>query len=756
MKNTKRSSVAQSPAVGVRRTLPLLALSVLAAAVSGAYAQTATPQSGSTEKPLAKPAAASEEKVTLETVTISATRRSELIREVPLSITSVDTQALQSSGAKTLNDYLAAIPGVVLQNSGPIDGSGYIVIRGLTAGIDSNSPTSAYVDDVPLAQGSSFDMNLLDLRRFEVLRGPQGTLYGNSSMGGVIKYQTTQPDTGEFAGKVGATVSQTKHGGTNSLLNAVVNVPLKQDVAALRIAAFGSRDEGYIDATGTAGGKGVNDRDGRGVRASLLLSPTPNLDIKLSGMSEKRTFDGGGRLTYNAATRQPTPSDLVYDNLGNREPRQYDRKLYSLNVEYDLKWAKFYSISAHQKNEESARTDFTPLGQLYGTLGIVPGATGAYIDTTTDSKRTTQEFRLVSQTAGEWQWLAGFFYDKRRIIPGESDVLQMGANSMVFGGNGGQRDYKETAFYGNVTWNITPDFGLTGGLRAAHYTQEDSAFQLGSPPINISFKESPLTYLLAAKYRLSKQSNLYARAASGYRSGGANFGAKDPSTGNAYPGAKLSYGTDKVWTYEAGYKAVLPEQRAAVEFAVFDTEWKDLQQFTQPGGLGTVGFTTNIGKARVTGIEAAGTFKPDTAWTLGANLSLLHGKILTDSPGLGASSGDRLPNSPKVAASLTSRYEFSLASYPAYAGLNISYQGQRNSGFEKATTVPNFKLDAFTQLDVVGGVKLGAFDLGLFIRNLTDKRGQLGAATSELASTGRLYVHVIEPRTVGVNLSSTF
>lgn len=755
MKMSKRSPVPTTPTVCSRGSLPWLALSLIAASVGSAYAQSATSQDGVGSKAADK-ATSGEERVTLDTVTVSATRRRELIREVPLSITSVDTQALQSTGAKTLNDYLLAVPGVVLQNSGPIEGTGNIIIRGLTAGIDANSPTSAYVDDVPLSQGSTFDMSLLDLRSFEVLRGPQGTLYGNSSMGGVIKYQTTQPDTGEFTGRVGLSLSQTKHGGTNGMLNAMVNVPLRQDVAALRVAAFGSRDAGYVNATGAAGGKGVNDRDANGVRASLLLSPSSDLDIKLTAMTETRRFDGGGRLTYNPTTRQPTAGDLTYENLGNVEPRQSTRKLYSLNFEYDLKWAKLYSITARQTNEERARTDFTPLGQLYGALGLAPGATGAYIDTTMESTRSTQEFRLVSQTAAELQWLAGFFYDKRRTKPGESDVLQMGASSMVFGGNGGQRDYEEAAFYGNVTWNLSPDFGLTAGLRSAHYKQDDTAFQLGAAPISISFKESPLTYLLAAKYRLSKQSNLYARAASGYRSGGVNYAAKDPVTGGPYPGAKLSYGTDNVWTYEAGYKAVLPEQRAAVEFTVFDTEWKDLQQFTQPGGLGAVGFTTNIGKARITGIEAAATFKPVGQLTLGANLSLLNGKILTDSPGLGAASGDRLPNSPKVAASLTSRYEFSLTGSPAYGGLNLSYQGQRNSSFPNATMVPNFKLDAFTQIDLIGGVKLGAFDLGVFVRNLTDKRGQLGAATGELSSTGRLYVHVIEPRTIGFNLSSAF
>ena len=163
------------------RSAPWWALSLLAAAIGSAYAQQAPAPAAADKK--------AEDGITsLETVTISGTRRRELIREVPLSITSVATERLTESGAKSLNDYLATTPGVVLQNSGVLDGVGNIIIRGLTAGTDSNSPTTIYIDEVPMALGSTFDVNLLDQRRFEVLRGPQGTLYGSSAMGGIVKY----------------------------------------------------------------------------------------------------------------------------------------------------------------------------------------------------------------------------------------------------------------------------------------------------------------------------------------------------------------------------------------------------------------------------------------------------------------------------------------------------------------------------------------------------------------------------------------
>jgi outer membrane receptor protein involved in Fe transport len=304
-----------------------------------------------------------------------------------------------------------------------------------------------------------------------------------------------------------------------------------------------------------------------------------------------------------------------------------------------------------------------------------------------------------------------------------------------------------------VTWNATAELAVTGGLRLAKTDQTDTVSQAGAPPKVITFNEKPTTYLLTAKYRLTSESNVYARAASGYRPGGANSGALD-AQGLPVPGTPDSYGTDSVWTYEMGWKANFPQSRATAEVVVFDTEWKDLQQFTQ----GPIqGFTTNLGKARIRGIEASVGLRPMAGLSLGAALSLMDPKLLTDSPGLGGTSGDRLPNSPKTAFNLTSRFGFELAGNPAFAGLNVAYQGARNSSFPNSTLSPNYVLPAYTRLDLSGGVTIGRFDIGLYVRNLTDKRGLMGASTSEsLRPGGRTYMQVIAPRTLGLNLSASF
>jgi outer membrane receptor protein involved in Fe transport len=197
------------------RLAPWFAMSVMAAAVGMAYAQNVPAPAGAASAAQTAVEKKAADEATAQTITISATRQRELIRDVPLAITAMTTERLTESGAKNLNDDLAAVPGLVLQNSRVLDGVGNIIIRGLTAGTDRNSPTTIYIDDVPMALGSTFDVNLLDQSPFEVLRGPQGTLYGSSALGGVVKYITNEPNTYELPGKVRLGLSQTQHGGLN-------------------------------------------------------------------------------------------------------------------------------------------------------------------------------------------------------------------------------------------------------------------------------------------------------------------------------------------------------------------------------------------------------------------------------------------------------------------------------------------------------------------------------------------------------------
>jgi outer membrane receptor protein involved in Fe transport len=565
-------------------------------------------------------------------------------------------------------------------------------------------------------------------------------------MGGIVKYISNEADTTELSGKVRLGVSQTHNGdGANSIANAVINVPLSKNFAALRVAVFGTRDAGWVNASGRVNKVGVNGKDSQGARISLLVTPTRELSIKLNALTQTINAKGNSRVVYDFATRAPIAGDLDYTVLSIEEPRKDQRDVYAATVEYDLGWARLSSITSYQTSKDTLTTDF-------GSLASRFQLDTAKSDTAEKGKKSSQEFRLVSQTAGAFDWLAGLYFDKNRQESGE--VLTGGLNgaTIPFGNRFGIGERKESALYGNLTWNLTPALGITGGIRTAKTDQTSTVDQAGAPTKVITSHEKPTTYLLAAKYRLTSESNVYARAASGYRPGGVNLSAVD-NNNIPIPGAPDSYETDSVWTYEVGWKANFPQAQASAEVVLFDTEWKNLQQFTQGP---VTGYTTNLGKARIRGLEASATVRPISGLSLGLALSLLDPKLLTDSPGLGGVAGDRLPNSPKTAVNLTTRYAFELAGNSAFAGLNVAYQGDRNSTFPNSPLSPNYVLPAYTRLDLSGGVALGRFDIGLYVRNLSDKRGLMGASTSESLQNGRTYMQVITPRTVGLNLSASF
>ncbi|MCA3824568.1 MAG: TonB-dependent receptor plug domain-containing protein, partial [Burkholderia sp.] len=352
-----------------RRTLVAVSVMQMFLAASGAYAQTDPAPAGAqpaaaaatnNAAPVANRAAHASVKgstgsaaIPLNSAEVTANRRREPAREVPMKVDTLSSDALQKSGATKLSDYLSTQPGVGF-NSGGGPGQGTISMRGVTAGKDVGPTVGVYVDDTPLGSNTvsgggaalALDMGLLDLNHIEILFGPQGTLYGAGAMGGLLKYVTNQPDTESFFGTVGTTFSSTWHGGLNNTTNVVLNLPLKQDVAALRIAAFNNHDGGYVDAIGAAAGTRINRSDTTGVRASLLVTPTRKLTFRFTATIQNINSSGqnyvdygmDGRPAYGALTKlQDAP-----------EPYHQSNQFYTANAEYDFGWARLNAISAYQ------------------------------------------------------------------------------------------------------------------------------------------------------------------------------------------------------------------------------------------------------------------------------------------------------------------------------------------------------------------------------------------------------------------------
>jgi len=742
---------------------PWLSLTLLSVALSSAYAQT----SPAVEQDAGTVAAKKTDdgRTVLDTVTVSATRRKELIRDVPLAITKISTEEQLDLGAKDLTDVLQSVPGVTYNPSRGAAGTGDIVIRGVTTGIAANPLIGVYLDDVPVGGtvgitggANAYDQRLLDLSSVEVLKGPQGTLYGASAMGGLLKYNTSIPESAFSSGLLGGEASKTGNGGGNYTAYGTVNVPLSQGVSALRAAVFYSKDGGFIDATGAGGGEDVNNGTVSGGRLSFGLRPYKGLDIRLAVQAQDAKYEGLGVASYSSDGK-PIYGDLNRGELRYPEPFKITNNLASLNIEADLGWARALSITGYQTERSDRILD---LNEVYSRV-FPPFVTR--VDTASDTKldKTTQEFRLVSASGGAIEWLGGFFYNNEKSdsnanvvgtsVPGSPPPFTNGFK--LADNNGTATHWKEAALYGTVVWNISRDFALTGGARLAHNTLDYSNHDFGVFSSNqvteASSSESPATYLLAGRYKLTSMSSLYARAASGYRAGGPNTPTTNLQTGQTV--SPPPYKSDSLWSYEVGYKADFADGLGSFDIAAFQTDWKDIQVTVFNAG---VVYQTNAGKARIRGLEFGGVLRPISGLTLRASASLMDSKLLEDSAGLSGKAGERLPISPKSGASLNGRYEFSLGAAPSFVALNLGYVGDRTASFETNTSVPNYKLPAYTALDLNGGARVAGFDVGIYIRNLTDERGQVSAYTSIAGVGGPNLVSFIRPRTVGLTVNRAF
>jgi outer membrane receptor protein involved in Fe transport len=699
-----------------------------------------------------------------QSVLITATRRREPAREVPMQVDRLATEDLEKGGAKNLSDYLAAQPGVDVKTTGGA-GIGAVSIRGVSTGDQTIPTVGTYIDDVAYGSSSAFaagsttalDMSLLDLNHIEVLRGPQGTLYGAGAMGGLLKYVTNEPDTGELSGKVSLGASATRGGGMGHTLSGVVNVPLKTDVAGVRVAAFRDHEGGYVDAVGPAAGKNLNSGDTTGGRVSLLVEPTAHFHVRATALAQDIHRRGSDYVDYDPATGRPVngPSDRA---LVLREPYSMRTSLGSVDLEYDFGTARLNSITSVQQTRLRLNEDlsaiYAPLIQQF--FGFLPETVEE--DVHADVHKTTQEFRLTSAAGGKVEWLAGLFYDR------ETGNQQQHVGDTVAGGGPGDvpdlaqlgliSRYEELAAYGDITWNATPRLALTGGLRIAQnkqdYTQ-DGAGPLagGSLPLAHS-KETPKTWLATARYALTPKSNVYVRAASGYRPGGPNAVLPDPATG--LPTAPPTFEHDSLWSVEAGYKADLFNNVLSIESALYDIRWNNIQQFFSVNGNSVV---VNAGKAEIQGFELGATWRPDPHWSVTGNVSTIDARLKEDAPGLGTS-GERLPNSPRIGGSLGVRSQFELAGHAGYAGLSQRYAGERNSGFDGSASAPNYRLPAYWLTDAQAGIEFNRFQLALYVRNVFDRRAQLGASTAEQALGGPVQVTPARPRTVGMTLTATF
>ena len=746
-----------------------------------------------------------------QAIIVTAQKREQVLLEVPQSVTVVGGDTLERENATNFQDYLSLVPGFSLEQDQA--GESRITLRGANTG-GVASTVAVFMDEVPfgsstgLANGAilSGDFDPFDLARIEVLRGPQGTLYGASSFGGVLKYVTNSPrlDRFEVRGKAG--FESTKGGGLGHNAAAVLNAPLG-DKAAVRVSAFVRKEPGYVNSIGnnplfsvgelipgfpdpprpvfeigsTLVEDDINERKTYGGRASILFQPVDTVSVRLTAFAQNLNAGGSSFFEVDPDTLDPLYGGLV-QSLYSPEPTRIKYRVYSGTVDWDLGFANLFSSTAYSTFSEkferdfnfafaplvnflAANPDIAALAGLQITDAPLGHPVGVQLFQTTATDKFTQEFRLSSPNNDTIEWLIGAFYthEKSAIDPQNIFATEFGTNNPdpdvdplaeIFL----RSKYKEYAAFANATWHITPRLDLTAGGRLAHNKQHANLLisgpLAGSQEIpDLNSDETVFTYSVAPRFEVNDHTSVYARVATGYRPGGPNVIPPDSDV-------PLTYDADRLTSWEVGLKTEAPDRLWSLEAAAYHLKWKDIQLFAI---VNDIGINANGGRARINGVELSGTLRPVHGLRILANGAYTDSKLLDDTPNpevTGGRAGDPLPYVPKWSAALHADYEFPLSgSLTGAVGGTVNRVGRRGINLDEVDANNDvIRIPGYTEVDLRAGISVDRWSVQAYVQNLFDKDGITSASGFDGATfpNGAAGVAIIRPRTFGLSVTANF
>ena len=733
-----------------------LLLSTLALAVSSAWAD--APDAGNDG---------------LERVYVTAQKRVQTTIDVAQSMSVVTGAALEKEQADGIADYLKLVPGLQLNQS--TQGAGRLVMRGINTG-GVASTVAVYADETPFGSSSGLvnaavlagDFDTFDMARIEVLRGPQGSLYGASSLGGLMKFVTNLPDKERFQMRMRAGVEKVDGGGSGYKTNLMVNTPIS-DTLAFRASGSFNQQPGWIDSVGTAGSdvqSNINDAHSGSGRASLLWTPNADVSLRLSANAQNIFTNAP-----NVVESNPTTLATLYgrDTLSQFVPpeRNVQYRVYNATLNWDLGPATLTSSTSFARQNQTIRDDATV--NLSGLVQKFFGAANElYLGQKTNLTKKTQELRLASNQGASFDWLGGVYYTHEDglihqayipVKPGSMDLITTLPNLALVDLNS---TYKETAVFGNVTYHVNPQIDIDLGGRRSENKQE--AHQLSSGALagtannTAASSENVSTYSLAPKYKLSENAAVYARLATGYRPGGPNV-----LPPNAPAGTPGTYGSDSVRSYELGYKGYSADGKFGLEASLYHINWRSIQLFAVVNNFGV---NVNGTSATSDGMELTATFQPIQGLHLSVNGAYTDARLDGDTSALvGGKAGDRLPFTPSFSMGLNGDYRWQLAGgQAAYVGASLRHLTEQNGGFDATFRAANNKqrvLPAYSVVDVHAGVEQGKWAFDFYVKNLNNSEGRTstGAVTANGGNVypgGAIGVGVITPRTLGATVTREF
>ena len=758
----------------------------------GAFAQS-TGTTGATESP--------QTDADPQEIIVTAQRREQTLAKVPQSISVIGGETLERQQARSFLDYAQLVPGFTVTQDNP--GETRLILRGINTG-SVGSTVATYVDDTPFGASGSLsngailagDFDTFDVARVEVLRGPQGTLYGSNSLGGVLKFITNEPNMKRVELRGQAGIETTQYGEIGYLGNAVVNVPLADDIA-VRASGFYRKTGGYLDAP-SRGGRNVNGSDSYGGRASILFRPDDRLSVRLFGLFQKIATDSPS--TFQADPLSLNAVDPVTGaRVGKSDRRRFERiaeinkidyQLYAGTIDYDFGFATLTGVSSYseQKRDELGDISTNAARGLANAIfaPTAPNSVGLAFESDVEVEKFTQEVRLQSADSDRFEWLIGGYHTKERtaliqeffpftlatqdFLPTAGRFGPFTFSRFVFANI--FADYKELAGFASGTFKFSDRFDITAGGRYSRNKQTSiqQVIQLGNgaPQFGKS-SEGVFTYSVSPRFEFSDRTSVYARVAKGYRPGGPNF--VPPGAAAGFP---TEFNSDTLVSYEIGFRSQTADRRFAIDASVYYIDWDDILILsTASSAAGPVGVNSNGRRARSKGAEATATFRPMRGLSLIASGAYNDAKLRDDTvpPGGGVNltgglAGDQLPYSPKVSGNLSAEYEWALSNtVEAFVGGNFRFIGDQTGAFNAAFRAAygrRIEIDSYQTVDLRAGANIGGFTVQAYARNLLNSDGVVSAGgfpfsvPAALGGTAIPLINVstIRPRTFGLTIGA--
>jgi outer membrane receptor protein involved in Fe transport len=723
-------------------------------------------------------------------IVVTALKRDTRLQDTPIAISAVGGDSLQRGGTTSFADLTRNAPSLRVVDGGP--GNRRVILRGVTAAGEptvgvyyDESPVSGSVGTTSDAAGSTPDFRLFDVERAEVLRGPQGTLYGSGSMGGTVRIIFEKPKADRVEAAFGGTLSAVQSGGVGASADAMVNVPIVDDVIALRVVGNYNQFAGYVDNI-YYGRKNINDGYSYGGRALLRITPTDALTVDLAAYYEK------------VATNSPrwiAETGQRYATDGRSESGNYDtNRIFSGTLNYDFGPVALTAVTTYFHRDRIVVGDVSDTFNgrnnaagcqryhLSNARACTPAELSTYLDLTNRIlfsslyqpqfvKNWTNELRLSSTGDGPFNWTVGVFSEDRKTevrstlltADPNSGLLLPFVDQNIFYDRTINDHLKQKAAFAELSYKLFDKLTLTAGARyydydktvggrvdkgQEHYVSKVTPFQ------EARSKEDGVVYKFNASYEVNPDYMIYAQASQGFRPGGVNQVI-------GLPAALAAYTSDSLWNYEVGVKT---HPMAGVYFNLtgYRIDWDNLQVSGRTSGTGSVfGLISNAGAARIEGVEAEFNATPLSGLSLSANLGYTNARLSEDQVSevvvATGRKGDRLAFVPRWNASGSAEYTFGLTdTFDGIFRVDAAYVGSSYSTLSKVDAFRR-KVDSYELVNARIGLQASDSDWNafLFVNNVFNAAA-VNSRSSSSNTGGKTTVFSSPPRTIGISLLKRF